>query len=378
MKTVFWVSLFIIFYVYFGYPALLYLWSRVRGRQLRADDGYLPRVSFIIAAYNEEKGIASKLENTLGLDYPRDRLEIIVASDCCDDGTDDIVKDRYAGDVKLNCQLERRGKTSAQNDTAGKATGDILVFSDATTVYEKDSLRKLVRNFADDTVGCVGGELTYVNPSGGTVGEGGGLYWRYERWLRDMESRVCSLIGVSGCMYAVRKSLYREIDPGLISDFVIASVIYKQGSRTIHERDARCYEETTETTSDEFRMRTRVALRSLRGLWAYRALLNPFRYGFFALQLWSHKLLRYLVPVFWLLMFLGNCFLLNEAMYLVLFAGQTAVVLSALAGYYLQEKRGRKTILFVPYYFALVNLAALKGLIDLVSGKKEITWNPLR
>jgi len=302
----------------------------------------------------------------------------MVASDCSDDRTDETVESYKGKNVILNRQAERLGKTAAQNDSVHKASGDILFFSDATTIYDKGAIRKLVRNFSDDSIGCVGGELTYLNPSRKMVGEGGDLYWKYERWLRDKESLVCSLIGVSGCMYAVRKELYRDIPIDLISDFVVASMIYERGYRTVFEREARCYEETTDTSKDEFQMRVRVTVRSLRGLFANKSLLNPFRYGFFAVQLWSHKLVRYLVPVLLIVLLISNCLLCKEDFYAAFLAAQCSFYLAAAVGYYLQEKQNRKNVFYIPYYFSLVNFAALKGLFRFMAGEKQSVWDPLR
>ena len=252
-------------FIYVGYPALMFALSFVFRRPVRRAD-ITPRVSVIIAAYNEERDIAAKLKNTLALDYPRDRMEIIVASDCSTDRTDEIVRRFRKRGVILHRQPDRFGKTVAQHRAVKVSSGEILVFSDATTMYEPDALRKIVRSFADPEVGCVAGQLIYVDAAASAVGKGCRSYWGYEKFLKRCESQVGSLIGVSGCLYAVRRICHARLANDMIDDFVIATEIHLQGLRTVYEPEAIAMEDTNHRAKDEFRMRVRVIKQTMSAL----------------------------------------------------------------------------------------------------------------
>lgn len=290
--TVFWSSVGVIVYTYAGYPLLLAAVSRLRGRPVKRQ-AVMPTVSVIITAYNEERDLRAKLENTLALDYPQELLEVIVASDCSTDRTDDIVRDFAGRGVRLHRQAQRLGKTAAQNAAVELARGEVILFSDATTLYRPDVLRVITTNFADPTVGCVAGRLIYVDPGQTNVGQGARSYWGYETFLKKHESHICSLIGVSGCLYAVRRSAYVPLYHEACSDFIIATVMVSQGLRTIYEPDAVCTEETNQQANREMKMRVRVITQTFSDLWRHRAMMNPLRSGFYAVQLFSHKVLRY-------------------------------------------------------------------------------------
>ncbi|HNQ16358.1 MAG TPA: glycosyltransferase family 2 protein, partial [Pyrinomonadaceae bacterium] len=279
-------------YVYAGYPLLVWIVSRLAPRPVTRAD-FEPRVTVLITAYNEEQAIADKIRNTLAIDYPPEKLEILVASDGSTDRTEEIAA-TFPGVIVFR-QEGRRGKTFTQNRAVERASGDVILFSDATTEYQPNVLRELLPNFADQTVGCVAGKLTYVDDSRSNVGKGAKSYWNYETFLKKAESRACSLIGASGCLYAVRKSAYREMYPEACSDFLICTVIYEQGMRSVYEPNAVCFEETNRRTDKEMKMRVRVISQTLTDLWRNRSMLNPFRSGFYAIELISHKLLRYAV-----------------------------------------------------------------------------------
>src|ERR1051325_10333120 len=221
-EIIFWLSAGALLYTYVGYPILIAMISSVWPRKvLRAS--YEPSVTIVITAYNEERALASKLENTLALDYSRDLLEIMVASDCSTDRTDDITRSFESKGVILHRQTLRLGKTAAQNAAVEKARGEIILFSDATSLCDPDVLKKILPSFADETVGCVGGRLIYVDPGDTRIGRGAKSYWGYETFLKKHESRACSLIGVSGCLYAVRRNAYVPLYPEACSDFLIAT-----------------------------------------------------------------------------------------------------------------------------------------------------------
>jgi cellulose synthase/poly-beta-1,6-N-acetylglucosamine synthase-like glycosyltransferase len=265
LEVLLWSAIFLLGYIYVGYPVLAIAIARLWPRP--ADKGAISSaVTVVITAFNEEKHIERKIRNVLELDYPNDRVDIIVASDASSDATDQIVLAFNAANVRLLRVEGRLGKTACQNAAAAAASGDILVFTDATTLIETDALRAICGNFHDPSVGCVAGRLTYVANQDDATGHGGTSYWNYEIMLRMAESSLGSLIGVSGCLYAVRRSAYRAIAPELISDFVIAMVVREQGLRTILEPDATCYEQTLDHPDRELSMRVRVGMRSLTAL----------------------------------------------------------------------------------------------------------------
>jgi glycosyl transferase family 2 len=269
-------------------------------------------VTVVICAYNEERDIARKLEECLATEYPAERLEILVASDGSTDRTDEIVHG-FAPRVGLLRVEGRGGKTVAQNAAVREARGEILVFSDVTTVYTPRTIPEMVANFADPRVGCVGGDLHYEKEARNTSAEGRALFWGYERRLRVWESQVHSIIGVAGCVYAMRKRLYVPLDAAAISDFVQPGRVTERGHRTVLEPRALAFEPVeSRSLGEELYRRARVITRGLRGAFTMPALLNPFRHPWFATLLWSHRVLRWLVPVFLLLLLGASVALAGE------------------------------------------------------------------
>jgi cellulose synthase/poly-beta-1,6-N-acetylglucosamine synthase-like glycosyltransferase len=372
------VSVALVAYTYVGYPALMYALSRAFGRRVKAAE-ITPRISVIIAAYNEEGDIARKIEETLALDYPEGKMEIIVASDCSTDRTDEIVKGFAGRGVILHRRTERLGKTSAQNHAMQVSTGEIIVFSDATTRYEPNALRKIVRSFADPEVGCVTGNVVYVDRSATAVGLGLRSYWGYEFFIKQCESRMGSLLGVCGCLYAVRRSAYVQLDQDMSSDFVIASEIHLQGLRTVYDPEAVSSEDTNKRGHEEFRMRVRIVEQTMSALSRYRRVLNLRKHKMFAFQMICHKAMRYAVPFLMLLAFCANLLLINAGpLYRVALIGQAAFYLLALIGW-LSDRVGLRLGPFAfPYYFVLSNAATIVAFKKFVGGESHATWEPMR
>jgi cellulose synthase/poly-beta-1,6-N-acetylglucosamine synthase-like glycosyltransferase len=377
-QLVFFLALALLVYTYLGYPALMFVLSRVYARPVKRAN-IVPRVSMIIAAHNEEADIAAKLENALALDYPKERFEIVVASDCSSDRTDEIVKSYAPRGVKLYRQTQHFGKTIAQNSAVRITSGEILLFSDATTMYQPDVARKIVRPFADPTVGCVAGQLIYVDRKATVVGDGCTSYWGYEKMIKESESVVCSLIGVSGCLYAVRRSCHQKLANDMIDDFVIATEIRLQGLRTVYEPAAISTEDTNKQGPDEFRMRVRVIQQTFSALHRYSEVLSLGKHGLYAFQMISHKVLRYLVPVFLLLILLANGMLLHEQLiYSVSFFAQVACYLLAALGW-AGDKLGLKLGSFaLPYYFILANTAIVMAFVKFMRGESRVVWQSVR
>lgn len=383
MEPMFWLLVGAVLWSYAGYPVLLTLIARKR-KCAGMRGPVEPTVSVIISAYNEDKVIRDKLEGTLLLDYPRDRIEIIVGSDCSTDRTHEVVGEFRARGVKLVVLPRRMGKTAAQNAAAAVARGEVLVFTDATTKLQPDAIKNLVKGFADPRVGCVGAALEYVTEQGTAVGKGGSLYWRYESAVKQLESRANSLVGVSGCLYAVRAALYTPIDPDLISDFTITLHIYEKGYVTRYAEGTLSQEQTHESAQCEFEMRTRIVVRGIHALLRNGRMLNPFRFGLFALQLWSHKVLRYLVPECLLAALLLSVSLAmgrgpRAWMYQTLLGFQLLVYLAVPGLYWMFLRLGLKVRgLHAPVYFAHANAAAFWALVSYLRGERKVTWTTVR
>jgi len=378
LQGVFWGSLAVLFYVYAGYPLLVFVLAHLRPKKVTRA-AISPTVTVLITAFNEENSIAAKIENTLKLRYPAEKIEILVASDGSTDRTDEIVKSFAASGVKLFRQEGRVGKTVTQNNAVERASGEIILFSDATTHYSTDVLHKLLPVFADASVGCVAGRLIYQDPTETNVGTGARSYWNYETLLKNAESDACSLIGASGCLYAVRKAAYEPMYAAACSDFLICTLLYRKGLRSVFEPQATCYEMTNEQASDEMRMRVRVISQTFTDLWQNRDMMNPLRSGFYAVELISHKLLRYCVPLLLLLAFVSNGLLaVSSSFFTVIFALQAAFYLAAFFGWLL-ELTGKRTTLFVlPLYFVLANIASVIAFFQFLRGERYAAWEPIR
>lgn len=377
-EVIFWLSAAALFYTYAGYPLLLALVSALRPQKVRRGE-CAPTVSVIITAYNEERDLAAKLENTLALDYPRELLETIVASDCSTDRTDEIVRNFAGRGVRLHRQTERLGKTAAQNAAVELAHGEIILFSDATSLYQPSAVRAIMPSFADSTVGCVAGRLEYVDGSDSRVGRGARSYWSYETFLKRHESRVGSLIGASGCLYAVRRSAYVPLYHEACSDFIIATKMVEQNLRAVYEPNAVCTEQTNRQSDKELKMRVRIIAQTFTDLWRHRAMVNPLRSGFYGLQLVSHKVMRYLVPFFLMGLFVSSAVLApGSLVYRLMFAAQLAGYACPALAWMLDRMGIRSRLLALPQYFMLANLASLIACYQFLRGERYARWEPIR
>ncbi len=374
-----WTAFGLILYVYVGYPALLYAASRWFHRPVRQGD-VTPPVTLLISAYNEAGVIKDKLENSLALDYPKDRLEILVISDASTDETDQIVQSFASQGVRLLRMPARGGKTMGLNAACRIAKGDLLLFSDANILYRPDAVRRLVRNFADPSVGCVTGDSRYLEEVDTAAHIQENAYWGYERMIRTMESQLGSTVGGDGAIFAIRKELFRPLPPEAINDLVIPLQIVAAGFRAVFEPTAIGIEPSAGDFHKEFRRKKRIVNRSWRGVMRVSGVLHPLRMGVFAWQVWSHKVLRWLT-----LPLVGaaaaGCFLAAERGWVYQlgasgFVGSLCLavvgsVLPARGGWWVRLAQGM-------FYFYLVNVAALLGIIKALSGRVEMVWAPER
>ena len=378
MIFLFWFSLLLLIYIYIGYPLLCRWLANQRSRPVAAAD-HQPSVTILTAAFNEAGDIAATLRNKMALDYPADRMEMIVISDESTDGTDDIVASLAADapfPITLLRQTPRQGKTAGLNLAVPHASGDILVFADANSWYAPDALKALVRPFADAEVGYVTGQMLYTNADGSLIGDGCSGYMRFENSLRAWESSMGSIVGVDGGIDAMRRTLYTPMAADQLPDFVQPLHVVTQGYRVVYEPAAVLQEPALNDAGREYRMRVRVALRALWALRDMRHLFNPRRHGLFAWQLLSHKLLRYLafIPLVGVLM--SNVALAFSApFYRLTLALQIVFYTLALLGW----QRGgsaSSSAITVPYYFTLINWACAEATWMYMQGKKIALWKP--
>jgi len=377
VEFIFWFSLAAMLYVYSGYPILLAVISGFFRRK-QPQPGYAPFLSILIAAYNEESGIRRKLEQTLALDYPADKLEIIVLSDGSTDRTDEIVRSFADPRVQLLHVSGRKGKTNAQNEGVKIARGEVLIFSDATTIYHPQALLHLASNYADPKVGAASGRYQYFDPEGKSpTGLGTVAFWNYENAIKMFQSRIRTISGCCGCIYSVRRDAYTPLAPEVISDLVQPLHVIRKGYRVVFEDRALAYEETTQSTSEEFSMRVRVVTRGIRGLLSVSELLLPWKFGWVSFQLWSHKALRWLVPFFLILFLASNLFLWRRPFYQWTLAAQLIFYGSTLLSLLFPLQRVWKP-LGIPLYFCTLNAAAFCSVIEVLRGKKYVVWETVR
>ncbi len=379
IEILFWTLAVLVVYVYAGYPLFLALIGSLGGvRPVRRDEGHTPAVTLIISAYNEAGVIGEKLANSLALDYPAGKLEILVVSDASSDGTDAVVQGIGDPRVHLVRMPERGGKTVGLNAAVQRASGELVVFSDANAMYDADALRKLARNFADPAVGAVVGESTYSAPEAESQ-RSEGLYWRYEVAIKRLESGIGSVVGGDGAIYAIRRRLYVPMTPDALSDFVNPLQIVGQGHRCIYDGDSRSIERAAESFEKEFRRKVRIVNRAWRAMLKMRNLLNPLRFGLMSWELLSHKVLRWLMPFFLLGVLAANVALVTSARLYALTLGlQVAFYLLALLGWVWRRRRKLPAIVSVPFYFCLVNVAAALGICEALAGRTYTVWATAR
>jgi cellulose synthase/poly-beta-1,6-N-acetylglucosamine synthase-like glycosyltransferase len=372
MTIFFWVSCFLVAYTYIGYPLVLWALAKIGARDVRKDKIY-PSVSVIIAARNEVDKIREKIDNTLTLDYSPSLLEVIVASDASDDGTDNIVKEYAVQGVRLVRAPHRGGKESAQGLAVSVAAGEVLVFTDAAAILGPDVLRRLVENFADPTVGAVSTEDLLVDAAGIPTAEG--LYVKYEMFVRRLESRFHSLVGLSGSCFAVRKELCTAWSPTLASDFMIALQAARRGYRSVTDPSARVSFRAVASAQIELRRKIRTFLRGITVLMANTDMLNPFTNGRFAFQLASHKLLRFLAPFLLLAILITTGLLIGEQPFFLFFSAQVGFyTLGVVASYVPVLQRNR--VIRVTHYFTMTQWAMLLAWAKYLRGHQQLAWEP--
>ena len=378
-EAFFWFLLVVIAYVFVGYPLVLWLLSLGIKAPVRQDPEIWPTVSLIISAYNEELVIAQKLDNSLALHYLRNRLDVVVASDASFDRTDAIAQGYADRGVRLVRVEERQGKTSIQNQAVATCSSEILVFSDANAMYDLDALNHLVCPFLDPAVGVVEGRRLDHNPDSSAVGNLELTYRDYESWIKLLESRVATCTGATGPIYAVRRASFVALSPDTIGDLMEPILIrYLHGLKHVFEPRAISREEVLSRMANETARKVRIMTRCLSSITQVPGLLNPLRNGLFSLQIWSHRLLRWLLPVFWLPHFLLGLFLLDRFRVQVIMAIWLLFLVAAGIGYGLDKRNLGQPIFRMPYYLFSANRAAWIAFLNWLRGRRIVTWSPDR
>ncbi len=368
---IFWLSLLVIFHAYVGYPLSLAFLAFFRRRSVKKGDA-TPPISFIITAYNEEKSIRRKLENTLAQDYPEDKMEIIVASDCSGDSTDSIVKEFVPKGVLLVRTTNRGGKENAQGLALSKASGELIVFSDVGTTLDKSGVSSIVSNFNDPSVGCVSSVDRVIGKTGEISGEG--AYVRYEMFLRQLESDVNSLVGLSGSFFAARREVCYPWAIDMQSDFNTLLNSVQRGYRGVCDEGSIGYYDDLADKSKEFSRKVRTVSRGINVFFKGLQALNIFKYGLFSFQLFSHKLCRWIVPFALLSAFASNAMLVGHGMiYPYLFIGQLIFYITAIIGY--KTKANSKLFTFASF-FVMVNISILLAWLKYANGEYYVKWEP--
>lgn len=373
MDLIFLLSVVLIFHAYFGYPLSLWLLQRWKAKTV-VKKPYNPFITLIITACNEEKRIIKKLDNTLKLDYPKELLQVIIASDGSSDATNQIVVEYAAHGFELLAIPERRGKENAQKEAVRLARGEILIFSDVATIIEPHGLQTICANFADGSVGCVSSVDKVLGRDGKPCGEG--AYVRYEMWLRSLESRVSSLVGLSGSFFAARKQVCQDFSGDMQSDFRTVLNSMRLGLRGVSDPASIGYYPDVADNKKEFNRKVRTVLRGQTVFFRNMEFLNARRYGLFSYQYFCHKLLRWLVPIFLLAALVTNTLLApGSVMY-------SAVALLHYAFYILAgfglifPRSARYTVVKIPLYFLTVNGAILIAWFNYFSGNRMVMWTP--
>lgn len=378
-QILFWSSLLAVGYAYVVYPVLIYVCARLWGQRAEPpglNRAELPMVSILVSALNEEEVIGERIENALALDYPPDRLEMVVASDGSTDRTAEIVRsfaERFPGRVQLIDFAQRRGKATVLNEILPQLRGEIVLLSDANTFFEPGAVSHLVRWFADAEVGAVCGKLVLHDPVSGRNVDG--LYWRYETFIKNSEGRLQAMLGANGAIYAIRRTQFVPIASNtILDDFTIPLLMkIEHGTKVLYDSHAIAVEETPLHVRDEFRRRVRIGTGGYQSITRLWRLLLPL-YGWTTFAFWSHKILRWSCPLLMLVALVTNMVLARQAPYQYLLAMQVAFYVTALAGLYLPGNSAFLRLVRLTTMFVSMNLALGIGFVRWLLGRQRGTW----
>jgi len=386
LKLLFWILLFIVFYTYIGYGMLLYLIIKIRrilgiGKKAAIDYSFEPEVTLFIAAYNEKDYVEAKMKNSFELEYPKEKLNIVWVTDGSDDGTPELLK-QYTN-TTVHHLAARNGKIGAMNRGMEFVKTPIVIFSDANTILGKESIRRIVNQFGDETVGCVSGEKRIINKESDVAsGAGEGLYWKYESTLKKWDAELYSVVGAAGELFAIRTKLYRHVEKDtLLDDFMISLRVAQDGYTIQYDPKAYAIESASANVKEELKRKIRISAGGIQSIVRLRSLLNFFKYGKLSFQYISHRVLRWtltplclilLIPVLSILAYNDGIF--EFKLYNILFWLQLFFYIAALTGWFLENRLTRVKILFVPYYFFIMNLSVVLGFFRYLKNSQSVNW----
>jgi len=387
VKIILWVLIFIVFYAYLGYGILLFIIIKIRRmlglrKVFKGNEDYEPEVTLLVAAYNEKDYIDAKVKNSLEQSYPKEKIKNVWVTDGSDDGTPELLK-KYDG-VTVYHKDERAGKIAAMNRGMDFVDTPIVIFSDGNTTLGKDAVKEIVKLFRNPKVGCVSGEKRiYQKGKDAAAGAGEGIYWKYESTLKKWDAELYSVVGAAGELFAIRSELYQHVEKDtLLDDFIISLRVAKKGYTIQYNPEAYAIETASANVEEELKRKIRISAGGIQSILRLPELLNPFKYGVLSFQYISHRVLRWtLAPLSLLFIFLLNLvisinigFFNLSNIYTYLFWGQIAFYLLALIGWYLENKKIKIKILFIPYYFFIMNLSVYLGFNRFIKGKQSVKW----
>ncbi|WP_422350070.1 glycosyltransferase family 2 protein [Flagellimonas sp.] len=386
LKVVFWISLFVIFYSYLGYGILLFGIIKLRrllglGKPFTGNEDYQPEVTLFITAFNEKDFLDQKVKNSQSLDYPQDKVTQIWVTDGSDDGTPELLR-KYEG-VDVYHKDERTGKIAAMNRGMHFVKTPIVIFSDANTDLGKNSIKEIVRLFRNPKVGCVSGEKRiYSKESDNAAGAGEGMYWKYESLLKKWDAELYSAVGAAGELFAIRTELWQEVEKDtLLDDFIISLRVAMSGYTIQYNPEAYAIETASANVKEELKRKIRISAGGIQSVVRLRSLLNFFKYGTLSFQYISHRVLRWTLTPLLLLLIIPMNFALaqNEGLFdfglfSLLFWGQVLFYVAALLGWFLENRQIRLKVLFIPYYFFIMNLSVFLGFGRYLKGNQSVKW----
>lgn len=382
----FWVFFFVLVYTYIGYPLVLYVLTILKkhfysGTKKKIQD-YEPEVCLFVTAYNEKDFVQQKVLNSFQLDYPKEKIQYVWITDGSDDGTPDLLREYKQ--LEVYHEPTRRGKMHAMNRGMQFVKAPVVIFSDTNTRLNSKAIREIVACFSNPEVGCVAGEKRIVEKEADVAAAAGeGLYWRFESWVKKMDAELNSAVGAVGELFAIRRELFEEVETDtVLDDFIISLRIAQKGYKIAYTPNAYAEETASLNVKEELKRKIRIAAGGVQTLFRLKSLLNPFRFGVLSWQYFSHKVLRWtLAPASLFLLFAVNgIILINRGsvfitgFYSLFFLFQLLCYLLALVGWYLENRKLRFKLLFVPYYFVAINYAAIRGIFRYFRGKQPASW----
>lgn len=387
LEIVFWILLFLLFYTYIGYALVLFLLLKIKKvlfpkKIVSFDSSYEPDVCLFVTAFNEKDFIKQKVENSFSLDYPQEKVQYLWITDGSNDGTPELLK-KYDL-LEVHHLPERRGKMHAMNRGVKFVKAPIIIFSDTNTILGKQSVREIVARFSNEKTGCVAGEKRIVEKDvDAAAGAGEGLYWKMESWIKKMDAELNSAVGAVGELFAIRTELFEEVETDtLLDDFMISLRIVQKGYNIAYTSSAYAEETASLNVGEEFKRKIRIAAGGIQSIFRLKSLLNPFRFGLYSWQYFSHKVLRWtLAPVSLFLILPVNLLIVWQQngwfefqFYSVMLYNQLLCYLMAALGWYLENKKLHFKLLFVPYYFLFINYTSIRGIFRYFKGKQSVVW----